>query len=1357
MNIRTTFQENQKIFIDTFMDYFAKVDMANMLEATGRITATQSRFKRFLTYLRTTSLDTPYAVIKEGLMGAAVVGATGGLMLIPGAQLIAPVVGLAAGVGVKVSTQFLEDLAKKLEGFTLQYAQTAAEDIAAQFGKSSATEVAPNISTAAQVQQVRTQLARGTHVTNILLSTLSSRRQAASNFKKLLGMGKTQRELVLRYSLEKLSLVYEQAINSLDKEALQEFAMCAVERLLSFLYYFGLPFAPPYIMAGVLLGYSGRDFFHSPASRNTRVSTTALGSFREQPLTVEGMLYRSPIIKEGKIYLLKQNFIDRLSQLKALQQNAATHMTSQGLPKYVVRQYLGEAIEHYTELSFTHQEQAFQQFCQEFKAHQLTYSINSETFMTYVEARHAQQFQGSLNEFVGALVHSFWQKQARQPHDRLQVDIDAHLQAIKRERDWLHRLETGDKAIVQTQVLNIEKAHLARIGKNLADCDLGDCIFELCDFSEVNFKDVVLNHTRFYHCKLKKAKLNNLTVQDAHFAFCDLSGLELEQATLLRVLFNQVNLEGAKLSTAHLIATPLTEEHAQLDREYLQSGKVYLNTRLLSHSPFIVRKGQSLEDLHEKLQAKLIKEHKALILMGPRYTGKKRQEAEFYERFKPEYQFAFWLDASSKTMLQWSLKQLANKLDIQVTAAREGQWQKDLYQKLNAYRKWLLVFADVKDLTLIERVIKTFPQSEQGHILLTSHKVDLTHAPDYLVNRLNDFEENEARDFLVKNLQLQPAAIDTLLSLSGYHPQEEPTHWRYSPLVLERLCLQLKSEAQPEQLLATLKQELEGQDRLEKRLLPLVVLHRLQLDKIKQNDNGPNTLALLHHLALLGDYPIPYPLLQTIAQTVWGQKDIKLDALLIQLEKNHLLDIDEKGHITLAPELATWLNHVKTNREERYSRLCQSLLRAAKLQNFAVGANEANAALIEHGESLVKRILKTGQENPLSAELASHTIRLMNFMGQHYTQTGEIALAQAQFEHAYQLLVKLVPQHTNTMEQLYHALRDLAPPLPLHMALVYNLFWRGRLCFYGAAKPEDFQPLLEKARDLAKLIQQETQQIFVPAVNIDCKGLLYFLVESEKVEDWQAAVERYTAWTEDFWTGKTFINEHNEIVTFDITYHLLGCYSQLVKLYNKLGDYNLAKAACDKLFAELSQRPQEYRRSNDYFNRRAETYLGLGQLDKAEQDLQVAISYPSLYPEYPQADAYFALAQMYQAKHQVKRALWAIEQCLTLRELLYPKDDKRLQAAQAFKRQLEQLQQPAVQVLAPMMTQIQQLDAKLSQLKQEQDQLKTDVQTLREDMNHKLDAILALLRPSVEQPSREHVSTTGGPTKTLSTLFQFGI
>jgi tetratricopeptide (TPR) repeat protein len=770
-------------------------------------------------------------------------------------------------------------------------------------------------------------------------------------------------------------------------------------------------------------------------------------------------------------------------------------------------------------------------------------------------------------------------------------------------------------------------------------------------------RSVKLKSTRFYHCNLAEINLAGASLSETQFAYCNLEDANLTNACLIRVQFNQVNMVGAALDNLAVLSTPFAKQYVVLNPESQPSNYTLLRTQTMID--------ELVNNLTLKQQQQAIAR---FVIVGPTQVGKKRVVDDFIQQQADNYQLIHRLDASSPASLRASILQLTNKLDINF-AARQGVWQKEWCDKIAAHKTWLLVFTDVVDKTAIEKLL---PMQANGCVIITSRqKLDISQA---VYKNLEDFTKDEAQEFLEHQLHDKEFS-NTLLAISYYQDTVQNAK-RYPPALLDMFCATLNGAANDAaaHFIAMCNNKLINKQPKQAKDL-LAIFYEVQLNALEDDTNA---YRFLIHLLYLAKESVPYKLQRKLALKL----GIDLDTAIIALQKLNLLHINEKNHIVLAPYLAECSAGIASAEQETVlNNLCQAIIQAARLRNFAMGANELNEILLSHAEKVLENM------KPVTlTENISHWnyVRLVNFIAQHYTQVGNPTLAKQYFEDAYSYLNAIAIRNdwdiTKVNKALYDNLNGLHEYLP--HALAYNLFWQGRMQFYRIkdVNKEACHGYLEQAAKLAEIIEQEdsAQRKFVVRINIDCKGLLYMLANSPSVEDKNKAIEAYKKWaSEDNWIDPVtkkryvFINEHGSETKFDDVFHVLGCYSQIMDLFTQLQNYPEAKTYCDKLFTELSKQSEAYRRAASFINKQGKLNFGLGEYEQSQRDFIRALGYyPSLYPEYTQVDAYLGLAQACAALENYDRATTAIEQCIAFIQEL-GLDQNKLEEATRVKEQIE--------------------------------------------------------------------------------------
>jgi tetratricopeptide (TPR) repeat protein len=149
-------------------------------------------------------------------------------------------------------------------------------------------------------------------------------------------------------------------------------------------------------------------------------------------------------------------------------------------------------------------------------------------------------------------------------------------------------------------------------------------------------------------------------------------------------------------------------------------------------------------------------------------VGKTQLVVEYAYRFRAEYSGVFWCHAASGDALNTSFRQLAELLSVVV--AEESGWKEALRHKLeDATAPWLLIVDAVETPALLRNFL---PRTGPGHVLLTSLDHGLDTLGIYHPFLLDEFEGDEATQFLLSRTGRQNTEGAELLAASTLAQQE---------------------------------------------------------------------------------------------------------------------------------------------------------------------------------------------------------------------------------------------------------------------------------------------------------------------------------------------------------------------------------------------------------------------------------------------------------------------------------------------------------------------------------------------------------------------------------------------------------
>ncbi|GHO45930.1 FxSxx-COOH system tetratricopeptide repeat protein [Ktedonospora formicarum] len=141
----------------------------------------------------------------------------------------------------------------------------------------------------------------------------------------------------------------------------------------------------------------------------------------------------------------------------------------------------------------------------------------------------------------------------------------------------------------------------------------------------------------------------------------------------------------------------------------------------LPRNPFFTGREATLAELHTRLNAEqAVMRTRSYALQGLGGVGKTHTALEYAYRHVLEYNAIFWIEAESSERVMSSLQRIAELLRLPEREAEDQRRVVVAIQRwLTAHDNWLLIWDNLEDLTLPQRVL---PQTRQGTYLFTTRR-----------------------------------------------------------------------------------------------------------------------------------------------------------------------------------------------------------------------------------------------------------------------------------------------------------------------------------------------------------------------------------------------------------------------------------------------------------------------------------------------------------------------------------------------------------------------------------------------------------------------------------------------------------
>ncbi|GIJ57375.1 FxSxx-COOH system tetratricopeptide repeat protein [Virgisporangium aurantiacum] len=197
--------------------------------------------------------------------------------------------------------------------------------------------------------------------------------------------------------------------------------------------------------------------------------------------------------------------------------------------------------------------------------------------------------------------------------------------------------------------------------------------------------------------------------------------------------------------------------------------------KALSRNARFTGREKDLEQLRERLRtgrttAVLAGGPQSLpvALQGLGGIGKSQLAIEYAYRFRSAYDVVWWIDSDPVTFIDIQLADLGEELDL-APQPNIGEKMKVLVNALQAgdpHRRWLLIFDNAED---VDRVLEFVPQSENGHVLITSRNAEWGRTAN--VVEVDVFQRRESVEHLRRRVpSIRREDADRLADLLGDLP-----------------------------------------------------------------------------------------------------------------------------------------------------------------------------------------------------------------------------------------------------------------------------------------------------------------------------------------------------------------------------------------------------------------------------------------------------------------------------------------------------------------------------------------------------------------------------------------------------------
>ncbi|HET8840119.1 MAG TPA: FxSxx-COOH system tetratricopeptide repeat protein, partial [Ktedonobacteraceae bacterium] len=139
----------------------------------------------------------------------------------------------------------------------------------------------------------------------------------------------------------------------------------------------------------------------------------------------------------------------------------------------------------------------------------------------------------------------------------------------------------------------------------------------------------------------------------------------------------------------------------------------------LPGNPFFTGREETLQVIHRQLHTHSIPlKSPILALQGMGGVGKTQVALEYAYRHMSEYDAVLWIEAETRESIALSMDRLAEVLQISQRQDADQQRVVAAVQRwLSTHSKWLLIWDNVEDLTLVQSLL---PSLRQGAILITT-------------------------------------------------------------------------------------------------------------------------------------------------------------------------------------------------------------------------------------------------------------------------------------------------------------------------------------------------------------------------------------------------------------------------------------------------------------------------------------------------------------------------------------------------------------------------------------------------------------------------------------------------------------